>query len=101
MRPNRRGRTGHHWLLRLSLRRDDVLRGLADPRVPFTHNLAEHAARRRKLRQNISDGVRSEQGARASAVIRSLIATAKKQGWNVLHTLTQFPDSLLVKLRVA
>lgn len=98
-RPRRR--TGHNLLLRLSIRRDDVLRFLTDPRVPFTNNLAEQAARMMKLRQKISGGFRSEQGARDFAVIRSLIATAKKQGWNVIHTLTQSPDSLLAKLRVA
>ena len=38
-RPRRR--TGHPWRLRLSIRRDDVLRFLTNPRVPFTHNLAE------------------------------------------------------------
>lgn len=98
-RPPRR--TGHNLLLRLSTRQDDVLRFLTDPRVPFTNNLAEQAARMMKLRQKISGGFRSEQGARDFAVIRSLIATAKKQGWNIIHTLTQSPDILLAKLRTA
>jgi transposase len=69
--------------------------------VPFTHNLAEQAARMMQLRQKISGGFRSAQGANEFAVIRSLMATAKKQGWNVLDTLTQPPDTLLAKLRVA
>jgi transposase len=94
-----RRRTGHHLLLRLSTRRDDVLRFLTDPRVPFTNNLAEQAARMMKLRQKISGGFRSEQGARDFAVIRSVIATAKKQGWNVIHTLTQPPALLVAQLR--
>ena len=98
-RPRRR--TGHNLLLRLSTRKDDVLRFLTDPRVPFTNNLAEQAARRMKLRQKISGGFRSEQGARDFAVIRSLIATAKKQGWNIIDTLTQSPTVLLSKLRTA
>lgn len=97
-RPKRR--TGHNLVLRLQTRRDDVLRFLTDPRVPFTNNLAEQAARMMKLRQKISGGFRSEQGANDFAVIRSLIATAKKQGWNVIETLTQSPDALLAKLRV-
>ena len=54
--------------------------------MPFTNNLAEQAARMMKLRQKISGGFRSEQSARDFAVIRSLIATAKKQEWNVIHT---------------
>ena len=94
-------RTGHHLLLRLMMRKDDVLRFLTDSRVPFTNNLAERAAHMMKLRQKISGGFRSEQGARGFAVIHSLIVTAKKQGWNVIHTLTQSPDTLLGKLRTA
>jgi transposase len=54
-----------------------------------------------KLGQKISGGFRSEQGARDFAVIRSLIATAKKQGWNIIDTLTQSPTVLLSKLRTA
>ncbi len=98
-RPRRR--TGHHLLRRLSTRRDDVLRFLTDPRVPFTHHRAEQAARLMKVRQKISGGFRSEQGARDFAVIRSLIATAKKQGWNIIHTLTQSPALLIAQLRIA
>ena len=99
-RGRQKRRTGHNLVLRLQTRRDDVLRFLTDPRVPFTNNLAEQAARMMKLRQKISGGFRSEQGANDFAVIRSLIATAKKQGWTVLDTLTQSPDALLAKLRV-
>ena len=77
------------------------MRFLTDPRVPFTNNLAEQAARMMKLRQKISGGFRSEQGARDFAVIRSLIATAKKQGWNIIDTLPQSPTVLLSKLRTA
>jgi transposase len=97
-RPRRR--TGHNLLLRLQTRREDVLRFLTDPRVPFTNNLAEQALRMMKLRQKISGGFRCEQGAATFATLRSLIATAKKQGWNVIEVFTQSPDSLLAKLRV-
>lgn len=94
-----RRRPGHNLLLRLTQRRDDVLRFLTDPRVPFTNNLAEQAARMMKLSQKISGGFRSEPGARDFAVIRSVIATAKKQGWNMIHTLTQPPARLIAQLR--
>lgn len=47
---SRRRSTGHNLLLRLSTRKDDVLRFLTDPGVPFTNNLAEQAARMMKLR---------------------------------------------------
>jgi transposase len=86
-RPPRR--TGHNLLLRLETRKDDVLRFLTDPAVPFTNNEAERDGRMMKVRQKISGGFRSEQGARDFAVIRSLIATAKKQGWNIIQALTQ------------
>jgi len=76
-----------------------VLRFLIDPRVPFTNNLAEQAVRMMKVKQKISGGFRSEQGARDFAILRSLIATAKKQNWNVIDALTQSPDTLLAKLR--
>jgi transposase len=98
-RGRQKRRTGHNLVLRLQARRDDVLRFLTDPRVPFTNNLAEQAGRMMKLRQKISGGFRSEQGANDFAEIRSLIGTAKKQGWNVLDTLTQAPEALIAKLR--
>ena len=95
-RPPRR--VGHNLLLRLSTRRPDVLRFLANPLVPFTNNLAERDARMMKLRQNISGGFRSEQGAEDFAVIRSLLSTARKQGWDLLDTLQNDPDKLIAKL---
>ena len=98
-RPPRR--TGHNLLLRLKTRKDDVLRFLTDPAVPFTNNEAERDGRMMKVRQKISGGFRSEQGARDFAVIRSLIATAKKQGWNIIQALTQNPNTLAGCLRTA
>ena len=94
-------RVGHNLLLRLSTRRADVLRFLTDPRVPFTNNLAERDGRMMKLRQKISGGFRSEQGAEDFAVIRSLLSTARKQGWDLLHTLTHDPAQLTANLRSA
>jgi len=98
-RPPRR--TGHNLLLRLSTRKDDVLRFLDDPAVPFTNNQAERDGRMMKVRQKISGGFRSQEGARDFAVIRSLISTARKQGWNVIHALTQDPQTLIGAPRVA
>jgi len=82
-------RTGHNLLLRLASRREDVLRFLADPNVPFTNNQAEGDARMMKVKQKISGGFRSLEGAVDFAVIRSFISTAKKQGWDIIHALTQ------------
>jgi transposase len=96
-RPPRR--VGHNLLLRLSTHKQDVLRFLADPLVPFTNNLAERDGRMMKLRQKISGGFRSEDGAKDFAVIRSVLSTARKHGWNILNTLTAEPDRLVSQLR--
>jgi transposase len=98
-RPPRR--VGHNLLLRLSTRRLDVLRFLTDPSVPFTNNLAERDGRMMKLRQKISGGFRSECSAKDFAVIRAVLSTARKQGWNMLQTLTSNPTRLLAEIRVA
>jgi transposase len=98
-RPPRR--VGHNLLLRLSTRRRDVLRFLSDPNVPFTNNLAERDGRMMKLRQKISGGFRSEDGAKDFAVIRSVLSTARKQGWNMLQTLIAEPARLMADIRVA
>ena len=103
--PGRRGRKprriGHNLLLRLSERKPDVLRFLSDLTVPFTNNLAERDARMMKLRQKISGGFRSTEGAGDFAVVRSLISTAKKQGWDVLRTITQPPEKLIQMLQTS
>jgi transposase len=94
-------RVGHNLLLRLSTRKQDVLRFLTDPRVPFSNNQAERDGRMMKLRQKISGGFRSMEGAMDFAVIRSLLSAARKQGWDILQTLNANPDDLIADLRVA
>lgn len=105
LRAQRRGwkprRPGHNLLARLQLRRDDVLRFLHDPDVPFTNNQAERDIRMMKLRQKISGGFRSHAGAEIFAVIRSVISTARKQGWDLITALRQQPDTLLRALKMA
>ena len=53
-----------------------------------------------KLGQKISGGFRSEAGAKDFAVVRSVLSTARKQGGDMLSTLTGDPDRLLSQLRV-
>ena len=98
-RPPRR--VGHNLLLRLGSRKTDGLRCLTDPLVPFSNNLAERDGRMMKLRQKISGGFRSMEGAMDFAVIRSPLSTARKQGWDILQTLNANPDSLIANLRGA
>jgi transposase len=100
-RGRQRRRTGHNLLLRLSIRKQDVLRFLADPDVPFTNNQAEQDGRMMKVKQKISGGFRSEEGANNFVINRTVISTAKKQGWGVLNTLTQDPAALIQTLKLA
>ena len=94
-------RVGHNLLLRLMTRKQDVLRFLTDPTVPFTNNLAEQDARMMKVQQKISGGFRSGGGANEFATIRSVLSTARKQGWNLLETLMSDPFSLIRQLQLA
>jgi len=98
-RPPRR--IGHNLLLRLSERKQDVLRFLTNPDVPFTNNQAERDARMVKLKQKISGCFRSVQGAEDFAVIRTLIGTAKKRGWGVIQSLLRDPQNLVADLSSA
>ena len=88
-------RVGDNFLLRLSTRKQDVLRFLSSPVVLFTINEAERDGRMMKLRQKIPGGFRSEDSVTDFGVIRSLLSTAKKQGRNLLHTLIANQDSLI------
>ena len=94
-------RIGHNLLLRLVTRKSDVLRFLTDPGVPFTNNEAEQEGRMMKLQQKISGSFRTLAGATDFAIIRTLLATARKQGWNLLDTISASPAALLAKLRAA
>ncbi len=96
-RPPRR--TGHNLLARLDHRKEDVLRFLDDPNVPFTNTQAERDVRMMKVKQKISGGFRSTTGAKDFAIIRSVLSTARKQGWNILKTLMQDPATLIQNVR--
>jgi transposase len=94
-------RIGHNLLLRLLTRKADVLRFLTDPSVPFTNNEAERDGRMMKLQQKISGSFRSLAGATDFTIIRTLLATAQKQGWNLLDTITTSPATLLARIKPA
>lgn len=103
-RAQRRGwkpkRPGHNLLTRFQVRRDDVLRFLHNPQVPFTNNQAERDVRMMKLRQKISGGFRSFAGAEIFAAIRSVLSTARKQEWDLIAALMQQPETLLLRLKI-
>ena len=91
----------NNLLLRLGARREDTLRFLRDPTAPFSNNEAERDGRMMKLRQKISGGFRSLEGANQFATIRSFISTGKKQGWKIIDALTADPQTLAKSLRIA
>ena len=80
-------RIGHNLLIRLRDFKDAVLRCLFDPSVPFTNNLAERDIRMMKVKQKISGGFRTLNGAQTFATLRSLLSTAAKQNLNLLQTI--------------
>ena len=75
-------------LTRLGDYEDSVLAFLHDINVPFTNNLAEQDIRMIKVRLKISGCFRTVQGAEHFARIRSYLSTARKQGRNILDSIT-------------
>ena len=69
-----------------------------DPRVPPTNNVAEQGVRPEKVQQKISGSFRSRSGATNRTIIRTVLATARKQGWNMLDTLRRSPHELSAAL---
>lgn len=80
----------HHALfVRLHKRRNDYLRFLTDPAVPFDNNPAEQTIRMPKLRIKVSGCMRTLTGAEHFAAIRSYTATAIRHGTGMLDALIQ------------
>jgi transposase len=96
-RPKRR--VGHNLAKRLEDHKEAVLRFLTNPDVPFTNNQAERDGRMMKLKLKISGCFRSLHGAKNFTLIRTLIGTAKKQGWGVIQSLMRDPSDLIKELR--
>ncbi len=86
---HRKQSTPTNLLRRLREYREDVLRFLSDPEVPFTNNIAEQAVRMPKVKQKISGCFRTFGGAAAFCTIRSYLETLRKQGADLLHALVQ------------
>ncbi len=86
-RGRKKRRIGHNLARRLQKHKEGCLRFLTDLRTPFTNNEAERDIRMNKVHEKISGGFRSLQGACNFAGMRSVIVTARKQGWNILQIL--------------
>ena len=78
--------------------KNDVLRFLYDFTVPFTNNLPEQALRMMKVKKKISGAFHTFKGATDFAALRSVVATARKHGLNILQALTAQPRDPFLSL---
>lgn len=72
---------------RFEVYRNDILRFLYDPSVPFTNNRAEQDVRMIKVKAKISGSFRSAHSAGVFARIRSYISTAIKREYGVFDAI--------------
>lgn len=75
-----------------------MLQFTRDPAVPSTNNEAERALWPLKVQQRISGSFRSAEVARNHVALRTVLDTARKQGWNLLETLRASPDERIERL---
>lgn len=81
-------RKGHNLALRLRDFKGCTLRFLERKDVPFTNNQAEQDIRMMKVKQKISGGFRTPQGAETFCIIRGFLSTCRKQGLNLFQSLS-------------
>ena len=89
----KKNRKSYNLLIRLRDNKESVLRFLYEADVPFTNNLAECDLRMMKVKQKISGGFRSMEGAEHFCRIRGVISTLQKQKMPLLPFLTSLYPS--------
>ena len=94
-------RIGHNLADRLRDRKNEVLRFTRDLFVPFTNNGGEQELRVMKSKMKVSGCFRSLEGAKRFATIRTLIATARKRGWDIVECLMLNSAELIGRLSSA
>lgn len=72
---------------RFSIHRDKLLTFLHYPAVPPTNNESEQALRGSVVHRKVTNGFRSEWGAKAYAAIQTILATAKQKGQQAFQAL--------------
>lgn len=72
---------------RFSKHRDKLLTFLHYPAVPPTNNESEQALRGSVIHRKVTNGFRSEWGAKAYAALQTIIATAEQKGEQTFQTL--------------
>jgi transposase len=81
-------RKGHNLVLRFINKKEDILRFLFTPDVPFTNNQAERDLRMIKVKQKISGSFRTLKGAEDFLTIQTHISTQRKQDQNIFQSIT-------------